>query len=215
MTPDALTNWFAFVGKYPVVTMLMGATIFLFGLYCWLYPPAEIASAAKSQIPSATANPNFNFQGPSVNNFHFGSQEKAVAAAAPEPVNAKPNATYGTLHPWQITLISDSMPQYRSIVLARPQMLEPQGFSRAFENIFRTLGVEPIVTQQNPSERNQTGVRIGLVDTKKPAPADAVKMQDLIRRLGFEGDFIQLRDEALTAAKTNNGFAIYIGPRPL
>ena len=101
------------------------------------------------------------------------------------------------------------------MVIARPQMMEPQQFARLFENVFRTLGIEPIVTQQNPNARNQTGVRVGVLDINKAPSADALRMQDVLRRMGFDGDFIQLRDEALTAAKENNEFAIYIGPQPL
>jgi hypothetical protein len=111
--------------------------------------------------------------------------------------------------------LADATSQYSKIVIARPQMVEPQSFSRSFENTFLTLGIEPIVTQQNPNARNQTGVKIGVVDVNKAPSADALRMQDTIRRMGFEGGFIQLRDDALAAAKQNNEFAIYIGPSPL
>jgi hypothetical protein len=40
----------------------------------------------------------------------------------------------------------------------------------------------------------------------------AVKMQDVIRQLGYNGEFIQLRGQSLDAATSNGGFAIYIGP---
>jgi hypothetical protein len=135
------------------------------------------------------------------------------SAASSAPHSAA--AAYGVLNRWQMDILEHSIPQYSKIVIARPQMTEPQNFAMAFQIIFRTLGIEPIQIEQNPNARDQTGVRIGVVDINKPPSADALRMQDVIRKMGFEGDFIQLRGEALVAAEVNNGFAIYVGPRPL
>ena len=124
-------------------------------------------------------------------------------------------ATYEGLYRWQIDILANATSQYSKIVIARPQMVQPQMFSRLFEDIFRTFGIEPIVTQQNPNARDQTGVKIGVIDINQAPSAGALKMQDAVRRMGFDGGFIQLRDDAIASAKQNNEFAIYVGPAPL
>jgi hypothetical protein len=136
------------------------------------------------------------------------------ATLSPLP-SARPQAQYGALHAWQQKLLADAIPQYSKIVIARPQMVEPQTFARIFENVFKTIGIETIVTQQNTNARNQTGVRIGVIEIEKPPSAEAVRMQNIIRGMGFGGEFIQLRDDSLVAAKENHEFAIFVGPAPL
>ena len=58
---------------YPVVTMIVGAAIFALGLYCKVWPAAEVPHVAKAET-SSPAGPSFNFQGPSNNQFNFPPQ---------------------------------------------------------------------------------------------------------------------------------------------
>jgi hypothetical protein len=139
-----------------------------------------------------------------------------VPQTPPSPTSStQPKATYGGLYKWQIDILVNGVAGYSTIVIARPRMIEPQTFARMFANVFRTIVIEPLEEEQKPNAPNQTGVRIGVVNINEPPSAAALKMQDVIRRMGFEGDFIQLRDEPLAFAKQNGGFAIYIGPPPL
>jgi hypothetical protein len=131
--------------------------------------------------------------------------------------------TYGNLYPWQITIFKNGLEGMRAelsskIMIARPHMLQPQAFSRDFEDIAMRIGFEPIVLQQNPAAEDQTGVLVAVPDVDAPSPS-ALKMQGIIKQLGFEGRFIRLLDESIRQAAPLHAndvgnFAIYVGPSP-
>jgi hypothetical protein len=155
------------------------------------------------------------------------SQQQTTPTAAP-PVSdnkpARPPPAYGGLYPWQSTIFMNGLEGMRAelsskIMIARPQMVEPQQFSRAFENAAMRAGFEPIVLQQNPAGRDQTGVLVAVPDIDAPS-LSALKMQVLVKELGYEGRFIPLldtssRQAAPLHANDVGNFAIYIGPSPL
>ena len=98
-------------------------------------------------------------------------------------------------------------------------MVEPQQFSRAFENAAIRAGFEPIVLQQNPADSDQTGVMVAVPDVDAPSPS-ALKMQTIIKQLGFEGRFVPLLDTSVSQARPLHAndignFAIFVGPTPL
>ena len=149
-------------------------------------------------------------------------QQPATPATGNKP--ERPPPAYGGLYPWQITIFMNGLAEMKEdlhskILIARPQMVEPQGFSRAFENAAHRAGLEPIVLQQNPAGPDQTGVMVAVPDIEAPSPS-ALKMQTLIKQLGFEGRFVPLLDTSskqaapLHANEVGN-FAIFIGPSPL
>ena len=141
-----------------------------------------------------------------------------AAPASPVPDNRSP-ATYGSWQPWQSTIFMNGLDEMKAdlrskIVIARPHMTQPQWFSRAFENDAISDGFEPIVIQQNPTGRDQTGVMIAVPDVEAPSPS-ALKMQAIIKQLGFEGRFVPLLETPESApAKEHGNFAIFVGPSP-
>ena len=100
------------------------------------------------------------------------------------------------------------------IMIARPRMVQPQQFSRAFEDLAMRAGFDPIVLQQNPTGSDQTGVMVAVPDVDAPSPS-ALKMQAIIKQLGFDGKFVPLQEPDATASKQHGNFAIFIGPSPL
>jgi hypothetical protein len=149
-------------------------------------------------------------------------QPPATSAADNKPEQLPP--TYGNLYPWQIAIFKNGLegmkPELSSkIMIARPQMVQPQAFSRAFEDIAMRIGFNLIVLQQNPTGQDQTGVLVAVPDVDAPSPS-ALKMQALIKQLGFEGRFIPLLDASVKQAaplRANEvgNFAIFIGPSPM
>jgi hypothetical protein len=140
---------------------------------------------------------------------------------APVPDN-KPKRSppvYGSLQPWQSTIFINALVGIKrdlpsQIMIARPHMLEPQMFSRAFENAALRAGLTPIVVEQNPTGPDQTGVMIAVPDTNSPSSV-ALKMRGAVQQLGFEGRLVPLLAPASSQAKDLGNFAIFIGPPPL
>jgi hypothetical protein len=62
--------------NYPIVTMVLGAAIFAMGLYCKIWPAADVPKGAKAEV--ASPGPNFNFHGPSTNQFNMPAPPAAV-----------------------------------------------------------------------------------------------------------------------------------------
>jgi hypothetical protein len=130
----------------------------------------------------------------------------------------------GNLYPWQLSIFMGGLEGMRAelsskIMIARPHMLQPQEFSRDFENAAMRSGFEPIVLQQNPTGQDQTGVLVAVPDVDAPS-SSAIKMQGIIKQLGFDGRFVPLLDasskQAAPLHATDIGnFAIYIGPSAL
>jgi hypothetical protein len=150
--------------------------------------------------------------------------KKTSAPTLPsQPPSTEPpqTATYGSLHSWQIKILVDALtglkpriPVPPSIVVARPQMVEPQIFSRQFENAIMRAGVTPIVSQQNPGSSDQTGVMIGVPDVTNPSEI-ALEMQKVVRQMGFDGRFVALPSAIFLPDKKSGEFAIFIAPPAL
>jgi hypothetical protein len=202
-------KWIARTMRFTMSRAPAGIGWILAGLFGVVLVAAWIGFGVDQRLQSLSMHSDFQTQ----------NQPPQVAPQSTPPPAPQPSgpqtATYGALYPWQIDILANATSQYSKIVIARPHMVEPQMFSRSFENLFLTLGIEPIVTQQDPNARNQTGVKIGVVDVNQAPSAGALMMQDAIRRMGFDGGFIQLRGDTLESAKQNNEFAIYVGPPPL
>ena len=136
------------------------------------------------------------------------------------PDKKKHNApVYGSLQPWQTTIFIDALIGIREdlpsqMMIARPHMLEPQSFSRVFENAALRAGITPIVIEQNPTGPDQTGVMIAVPDTNAPSKI-ALRMRGVVQQLGFEGRLVPLLPPASSQAKEVGNFAIFIGPSPL
>jgi hypothetical protein len=132
----------------------------------------------------------------------------------------RPSPVYGSLQPWQSAIFINALAGMKEelsskIMIARPQMLEPQQFSRAFENSALRAGVTPIVVQQNPTGPDQTGVMIAVPDTSAPS-STALKLRIVIQTLGFDGNFVPLlASPESSQSKEIGNFAIFIGPSPL
>jgi hypothetical protein len=145
--------------------------------------------------------------------------------SSPQPSGTeRPQLTYGRLYPWQNTIFMNGLDSMKAelsskIMIARPQMSEPQAFARSFQDAALRAGLEPIVLQQNPAGSDQTGVMVAVPDVDAPSPS-ALKMQGIIKQLGFEGRFIPLLDASTKQAAPLHAndvgnFAIYIGPSPM
>lgn len=89
-SPDQIPWWVSLLWRvptiYPAATMVVGAAIFAVGLYCWIWPAAEVSKPAKAETVSPPG-PSFNFPGPSTNNFNF-------PAPAPKPPERDPDGIY-------------------------------------------------------------------------------------------------------------------------
>ena len=139
--------------------------------------------------------------------------------ATPDKTKHNAPVYYGSLQPWQTTIFMDALIGMREdlpsqIMIARPHMLEPQSFSRVFENAALRAGITPIVIEQNPTGPDQTGVMIAVPDTNAPSKS-ALKMRGVVQQLGFEGRLVPLLPPASSQAKEVGNFAIFIGPSPL
>jgi hypothetical protein len=153
-------------------------------------------------------------------------QPPATSAADNKPEQLPP--TYGNLYPWQVTIFKNGLERMRAelsskIIIARPQMVQPQAFSRTFEDIAMRLGFDPIVLQQNPAGSDQTGVMVAVPDIVVPS-LSAIKMQAIIKQLGFDGRFVPLLDTTSLQAVSlhvnvnevgNFAIFLFIGPSPL
>jgi hypothetical protein len=148
---------------------------------------------------------------------------KAGPESPLQPDEAKPERSppvYGSLQSWQSTLFINALAGMKEelaskIIIARPHMVEPQQFSRVFENAAFRAGVKPIVVEQNSTGPDQTGVMIAVPDTNSPS-SSALKMRGIIQQLGSEGRIVPLLSTPESSpAKEIGNFAIFIGPSPL
>jgi hypothetical protein len=126
-------------------------------------------------------------------------QKPTTAVSSPQPQLApapvvdnkteRSPAIYGSLQPWQSAIFMNGLEAMREelsskIMIARPHMSVPQWFSRKFEDDAIQAGFgDPLVVQQNPTGRDQTGVMVAVPDINAPSPS-AIKMQAIIRELG-------------------------------
>ena len=151
------------------------------------------------------------------------SPAPAAPVGVPVPTENKPEqarAVYGSLQPWQTTIFMNGLAEMKGdlhskILIAHPQMTAPQWFSRLFEEAAIRGGFDPIVLLQNPTGRDQTGVMVAVPDIDAPS-SSALKIQAIIKQIGFEGKFVPLLESAKSSqAKEHGNFAIFIGPSPL